>query len=170
MKGLIKKLFREQLENCIQLNPTKEVIEYVNKFDSDENLLRGGGLPTDILDRYAFGFSSEDITELHPSKLKIKWHNDLEGVVWEVRKSGLSPVEWSKKINLSEPIDVSYELRGHGLNFYLEDGHHRYYAAKTLNKLLNVNLEIKANPISKITKNRLGYDDFHRCLFKQIKH
>jgi hypothetical protein len=37
-----------------------------------------------------------------------------------------------KKINLSEPIDISYESNGYGLKFYLEDGHHRYFAAKTL--------------------------------------
>jgi hypothetical protein len=52
--------------------------------------------------------------------------------------------------------------------FYIEDGHHRYYAAKTLNKPLNINLQIKTNPILKLTS--LGYDDFHRCLFKQIKN
>jgi hypothetical protein len=142
----------------------------VNNFDSDEKLLRSGGLPTELLDRYAFGFSENDITELHPSRITIKWHNDLENVLWEVKKSGLSPQQWSSKVDLTEPVDVSYELREHGLNFYLEDGHHRYYAAKTLDKPLNVNLEIKANPINKITKNKLGYDDFHRCLFKQIKN
>ena len=170
MKNLIKKLLREQLTNCIQLHPTKEVISYVNNFNSDEELLRSGGLPTDILDRYAFGFTEEDITELHPSRIVIKWHNDLDNVIWEVDKSGLTPEQWSKRIDLSEPVDISYEVKGHGLKFYLEDGHHRYFAAKTLNKMLNVKIEIKANPISKITKNKLGYDELHRCLFKQIKN
>jgi hypothetical protein len=83
-------------------------------------------------------------------------------------KKRFNSKKWSEKINLSEPIDISYESNGYGLKFYLEDGHHRYFAAKTLNKTLNVNLEIKANPITKIT-NKLGYDEFHRCLFKQIK-
>jgi hypothetical protein len=54
------------------------------------------------------------------------------------KKSGLTPKKWSEKINLSEPIDISYESNGYGLKFYLEDGHHRYFAAKTLNKTLNV--------------------------------
>jgi DNA-binding transcriptional MerR regulator len=27
-----------------------------------------------------------------------------------------------------------YESNGYGLKFYLEDGHYRYFAAKTLNK------------------------------------
>jgi hypothetical protein len=80
-------------------------------------------------------------------------------------KKRFNSKKWSEKINLSEPIDISYESNGYGLKFYLEDGHHRYFA-ETLNKTLNVNLE--ANPITKIT-NKLGYDEFHRCLFKQIK-
>jgi hypothetical protein len=82
-------------------------------------------------------------------------------------KKRFNSKKMGEKINLSEPIDISYESNGYGLKFYLEDGHHRYFAAKTLNKTLNVNLEIKANPIT-IT-NKLGYDEFHRCLFKQIK-
>ena len=97
------------------------------------------------------------------NKLNIKWKDDFDNVKWEVNKSGLTPKAWSSKIDLSEPIDVSFE-KG---KFYIEDGHHRYYAAKTLNKMLDVNLEIKDNPITKLSN--LGYDEFHRCLFKQIK-
>ena len=148
--------------DCIKIPINKEVIDFVSKFDSPEQLLRNGGLPIDMLDRLAFGFSDSDITELPPSKLSIKWNDDLENVKYEVKKSGLSPINWSKKINLSEPIDVSFEKN----KFYIEDGHHRYYAAKTLNKLLKINLEIKTNPIVKLSS--LGYDDFHKCLFKQI--
>ncbi len=72
---------------------------------------------------------------------------------------------WASKIDLSEPIDVAYEKD----KFYIEDGHHRYYAAKILNKKLKVNLEIKQNPIEKLAPS-LSYDDFHRCVFKQIKN
>jgi hypothetical protein len=170
MREFIKQKLREAVEKCVPIHLNKEVVDFVNKFESDEQLLRSGGLPTDMLDRLAFGFAAEDITEIHPSKLAIKWHSDLENVIHEVEKSGLGPRVWSSKVDLSEPIDVSYENRGHGLKFYIEDGHHRYFAAKTLNKMLNVNLEIKTNPINKLTKNKLGYDDFHRCLFKQIKN
>ena len=67
------------------------------------------------------------------------------------------------KINLSEPIDVSYEKN----KFYIEDGHHRYYAAKILNLPLNVSLQIKQNPVVKISD--LEYDDLMRCIFKQAK-
>ena len=37
---------------------------------------------------------------------------------------------WAKGVDLTEPIDVSFEKN----SFYIEDGHHRYYAAKILNK------------------------------------
>jgi hypothetical protein len=59
MKKLIKKLLREEISKCVQLFPTDEVINYIKNFDSDEQLLRSGGLPTIILDRYAFGFSEK---------------------------------------------------------------------------------------------------------------
>jgi hypothetical protein len=163
MKEFIRKLLKENLEPCSKIKINKEVVNFVKNFNSDEDLLRAGGLPTDMLDRLAFGFSDTDITELPPSKLSIKWNADLENVKYEVAKSGLSPINWSKKIDLSEPIDVSYENK----KFYIEDGHHRYYAAKTLNKPLKINLEIKTNPIVKLSS--LGYDEFHRCLFKQVK-
>ena len=150
--------------NCPDLNISDEVIDYVNKFNSSEELLRKGGLPIDMLDRLAFGFSADDIKTLHPNKLKIKWKDDLDNVIYQLDKSKLNKVEWAKKIDLSEPIDVSYN----GKYFYIEDGHHRYYAAKILNKPLNINLEIKANPIVKLNLD-LSYDNFHRCLFNQIK-
>jgi hypothetical protein len=35
------------------------------------------------------GFQKK-ITELHPSKIAIKWRDDLENVIWEVKKSGLT--------------------------------------------------------------------------------
>lgn len=163
MKNFIKKQLLEGLNGiCPVLPVNNEVVEYVKQFNTDEELLRKGGLPTEMLDRLAFGFSESDITELSPTQLKIKWKDDIENVKWEVKKSGLVPKIWSSKINLLEPIDVSFE-KG---KFYIEDGHHRYFAAKTLNKKLKVSLEIKSNPIIKLSN--LGYDDFHRCLFKQI--
>jgi hypothetical protein len=162
MKEYIKKRLLESLITCTELPLNDDIINYVSQFKSDEELLRNGGIPTELLDRLAFGFSENDIKTIEPKKLKIKWKIDLENVKWEVKKSGLTPKLWSLKINLSEPIDVSYENG----NFYIEDGHHRYYAAKTLNKLLNVNLEINSNPILKLSN--LSYDDFHRCIFKQI--
>lgn len=151
--------------NCPILNLSNEIIQYIKQFNTDEELLRSGGIPIDMLDRLAFGFSDEDVKTLNPIQLKVKWKEDLDNVLWEIQKSGLSKKQWAQKINLNEPIDVSYEKN----NFYIEDGHHRYVAAKILNKPLNVSLEIKQNPILSINKN-ISYDQLHRCVFKQIKN
>ena len=149
---------------CPVFDLTEEIKEYVNQFNSDEEFLRKGGLSTEMLDRLAFGFADIDITTLNPNQLSIKWKEDLENVKYEIQKSGLNPKVWASKVDLTEPIDVSYERN----KFFIEDGHHRFVAAKVLNKPLNVNLEIKANPITKIAP-KLGYDDVMRCIFKQVK-
>jgi hypothetical protein len=162
MRNIIKKILLEQI-----INYNEEVTDYINKFDSDEQLLRSGGLPIDILDRLAHGFSEEDIKILYPKQLKIMWKDDYENVLWEIKKSGLTPKQWASKINLSEPIDVDYMVHKNKKGFFIQDGHHRYVAAKILNKPLNVNLEIKLNPIKELSN--LSYDDFHRDLFKKLK-
>ena len=123
--------------------------------------MKSGGLSIDQLDRLAFGFAADDITQLHPSEIKIKWTQDLINVKYEQEESGLSKKEWAKTIDLSEPIVVIYDKF-----FYLDDGHHRWYAAKILNKMLNVELEIEQKPIPEITD--LSYDDFMIFLFNSI--
>jgi len=132
------------------------------KYKSGEELLKAGGFSIDTLDRAAFGFSEKDIKELDPKNLNIKWYQDLENVKNEIKKSGLSKEEWAKQINLTKPIDVVFEND----KFYVDDGHHRYLAAKILNKKLPVSLKIKQKPIPKIigTKN-YNYDEFHRSFF-----
>ena len=141
----------------------------LSAFKTDEELLRSGGISNKLLDRIAFGFYVDDIQQLMPSELKIKWVDDLDNVEWEIKQSGLSNIKWASKINLSEPIDVSYwEDEDHERGFYIEDGHHRYMAAKILNKPLNIELEIKINPIKTISTN-LGYDELHRYIFKKFK-
>jgi len=161
----VKKHLESNMSICPNIVVSEEVNNYINQFNTDEELLRSGGLPTEMLDRLAFGFADVDIKTLNPKQLHIKWRDDISNVIWEQQKSGLSKVEWAKKINLSEPIDVSYEKN----KFYIEDGHHRYYAAKILDKDLNVNLEIKMSPVKVISPD-LSYDKLHRCLFKQVKN
>ena len=155
---------------CVKIKLTKEIIDEVNKFTSSEQLLRSGGISTEALDRAAFGFSDKDIKTLMPNQLKIKWLDDLENVKYEIKHKKLNPMVWAKTINLSEPIEVSYwEDKSHKRGFYIEDGHHRYYAAKVLNKPLNVELTIKVNPIITLGQG-LSYDNFHRCIFNQVKN
>ena len=132
------------------------------KYKSGEELLRSGGFSIEALDRAAFGFANEDIKELDPKDLNIQWTGDYENVKSEVENSGLSDKEWSKKISLDTPIEVVYKDG----KFYIDDGHHRYFAAKTLGKKLKVNLRIEEKPIPKIVgKKNYDYDEFHRSFF-----
>lgn len=155
-------MYEAEVESCKSIRTTSEIQDYLMEFDSDEELLRSGGIPTDMLDRAAFGFD-DSLKQLMPKQLSIKWNDDLENVKWEIKKKGLTDVQFAKNVNLVEPIDVSFD----GKSFNIEDGHHRYYAASVLNKPLNVNLEIKANPITALGGD-MGYDDFHRCIWKQV--
>ena len=173
---MLKEMFIEMLnEEIIRgLNIHSKYVDdlkkELDKFKNDEELLRAGGISIETLDRLAHGFSSEDIKTMNPNDLKVKWKDDLENVKYEIKKSGLTPKQWASKINLNEPIEVSYwGDNKHKIGFYIEDGHHRYMAAKILNKPLNVNLEIKVNSISTINPN-LRYDDFHRYIFKIFKN
>ncbi len=153
--------FFPNLEN-IEENKKNGLILLINEaksFKTSEELLRNGGFSTFALDMAAYGFTEESIKQLPTKVLKIKWKDDLENVYYGVKKSGLTQKEWSKKVNLNEPVDVSFD----GKHFILEDGHHRYLAAKILGELLNVKLEIKSNPIIKLSDK--GYDDFHREFF-----
>ena len=161
----ILEIFNLLTENidCKNIKITPEIAEEISKFNSDEELLRSGGISIEALDRAAFGFSSSDIKTLMPNQLKIKWKEDWKGVYWEQEKSGLSKLDYAKKINLSEPIDVVYEKN----NFYVDDGHHRLFAAKVLKQPLNINLEIRQNPILSLGSN--DYDQYHRCAFKLVK-
>jgi hypothetical protein len=151
-------------EKCPKLKITDEMKDEMSKFNSAEQFLRSGGFSIEVLDRAAYGFSSDDIKTLMPNELNIKWKDDYENVIYEQMKSGLSKIDWAKKINLTEPIDVIFEKN----KFYIDDGHHRFYAAKILKRPLNINLEIKQNPILSLSNN-LSYDDFHRCAFKSFK-
>lgn len=167
IRNILTKFTNESLENkikCPTIKLTQEIIDEVNKHETSEQLLRAGGISIKALDRAAYGFSYNDIKILMPGKLHIKWKEDWKNVKLEQERSGLSKEAYAKKINIAEPIDVSYE-KG---KFYVEDGHHRLFAAAVLKKQLNVELEIKDNPIKKLAPE-LSYDEFHRCIFNQIK-
>jgi len=173
-RNIIKQIIREEIDKLVYTKKknTPQSIGFqmlekeAKKHNTSEELLRSGGFSTEALDLAAFGFTEESVKSLMPKQLSIKWKDDFENVIWEIannQKKGISKTEWAKKINLSEPIDVSFD----GRKFYIEDGHHRYCAAKILNVPLSVNLEIKANPIAKLSDK--GYDEFHREFFDKVK-
>lgn len=139
------------------------LISEAGNHETSESLLRGGGFSTEALDLAAFGVSNQTVTTMMPGELSIKWKDDMLNPPEQQRVSGLSKKGWAETVDLTQPIDVSFD----GKKFYIEDGHHRYYAAKILGKPLNVNLEITASPIPAISK--LGYDQFHRSIFDQTK-
>ena len=164
---MIKETLDDFLKENINLNHDyiDDLKKELSKFNTSEELLRGGGLSIELLDRLAHGFSEDDIKTLKPNELKIFWNEDLDNVKYEIEQSGLTKHQWSKKVDLTQPIDVDYmEPEGLSRGFYIQDGHHRYYAAKTLNKPLKINLRINVNPIKEISPN-LGYDEFHRHIF-----
>lgn len=140
-----------------------ELANIVRGYKTSEDLLRAGGVPIEVLDRIAFGFSADDIKTLNPSQLNIKWKVDLDNVYHEIKTKGIAPKQWASGVDLRQPIEIAYE---HG-KFFVEDGHHRYVAAKILNKPLNVVIDIKDNPITKLAPE-LSYDEFHRCIFNAV--
>jgi hypothetical protein len=150
--------------DCNNIKITDEMIKELESFKDFDSFIKRGGFSTEILDKAAFGFSAEDIKTLMPEQLNIRWFDDYENVVWEQKNSKLTPEKWAREINIKDPIEVSFM----GGKFYIEDGHHRYYAAKILNKPLNVELEIKDRPIDVIAPN-MKYEDFLRCVFNKIK-
>jgi hypothetical protein len=165
----ILNIIKEEYNNikCPDIELNQDIINFVSKFNSSEELLRSGGIDIELLDHLAFGFNEHSIKILEPSILKIEWKTDIENVKYEIKNSGLSPKQWATKVNLSEPIDVDYKIFNNKPGFYIQDGHHRYTAAKILNKPLNVNLRIKYNPIKKLAPNT-GTEQLNKILRKSM--
>lgn len=106
----------------------------------------------DEADRAAFGFAADDVKSLPADKLNIKWKDDFDNVKAEQKASGLSPKAWASRIDLSEPIDVVFEDG----KFKVDDGYHRYYAARILGKPLNVEVTIKDKPHRAIVERAIA--------------
>ena len=100
-------------------------------------------LPVEEVMRKAFGFAESDIKTISPDKLEVKYSDDYDQAVANQKNSGLSEKKWAESVDLTEPIQLSYE----GGKFKIEDGHNRYLAAKILGKDLNVDaVDIKDKP------------------------
>jgi hypothetical protein len=97
----------------------------------------------DELDRRAFGFAVGDIVTLMPDQIGIQYPGDLENPEGAIEGMG-DPVAWAKSVSLRQPIDVTYR-KG---QFWVEDGHHRWTAARIRNKPLRCKVvKIDDNPI-----------------------
>ncbi len=94
----------------------------------------------DELCKMAYGVSRGDIIKLKPSEIKIKYKDDLVNPKaifdCEIKKNGKCGMNWVKSVSFNEPIKVSLGINGKSTKeeWYLEDGHHRLFAAKKLNK------------------------------------
>ena len=102
----------------------------------------------DDINREAFGVTESDVTKLSPSELEIKWTDDLDNVEYEIKNSGKTRKAWAEGVDLSTPIDVILE---DGV-YKIDDGHHRYSAAKILGKDLPVSLQINDQPFVGLAK------------------
>lgn len=102
----------------------------------------------DTLDRLAFGFAVGDVLLLAPEQIGVQYEGDLENVAWAIRKAG-GPLRWAKTVKLRTPIEVLYK-KG---RFWIEDGHHRWTAAKILGKKLRARVvRIDDNPLLAIER------------------
>jgi len=99
-------------------------------------------LGIDEIDRAAFGFAEGDIKSLPADEIQLKWVEDMENVEHQIAISGKSREEWAQSVDRSTPIDVIYEDGA----FKIDDGHHRYTAAKILGEDVPVSLTIKDKP------------------------
>jgi hypothetical protein len=95
----------------------------------------------DDLDRMAFGVVSGDIVELSPDQIRIKYPGEIENPEYKFQRGGMA---WARSVDLSEPVEVSINNDG---QYELEDGHHRWFAARLTGRKLRAEVEIKANTI-----------------------
>ncbi|MCK5617444.1 hypothetical protein KAR91_87080, partial [Candidatus Pacearchaeota archaeon] len=160
VRGVMDRMLADEGIEREEIVPAEEVLEQKAiplPVDEQEfwrlaaNSKEWSELNIDEMDRAAFGFSEEDITTLEPDQLNIKWQQDYDNVIEEQKDSGLSREEYARRIDLTEPIEVIYEDR----QFKVDDGYHRWFAARVLNKTLNVTLEIKAKPHRTIIENAI---------------
>lgn len=98
----------------------------------------------DELDRMAFELVGGQEVELAHADIHIRYHCDLENPQALFDAKGMA---WANSVDLSEPVEVSVDDRG---DLYLEDGHHRWFAAGKTNRRLKATVEIKGKPIEKI--------------------
>lgn len=98
----------------------------------------------DELDRLAFGVAGGDMVDLDPSHIRIKYPDDLINPQHRLATEG---PKWARSVDLSEPVEVSVNEAG---QFELEDGHHRWTAARLTGRKLRAVIEIKGNPVRRI--------------------
>lgn len=101
----------------------------------------------DTLDRWAFGVAGDDVITVKPRDLAIVHLDDLDNAVYQAGRYPGGQAAWAKSVSLEEPVEISVTTPG---QFVLEDGHHRYLAAKLLKRSLTGKVSIKGKPIEEL--------------------
>ena len=101
-------------------------------------------MDTDELDAIAFGCRSGEVKTLKPSAIRIKYPCDLENPQHRFEQEGMA---WVRSVSLDDPVSVSVDDNG---VFWLEDGHHRWFAATKRRVKLQAEIDIKGNPVRAI--------------------
>ena len=99
----------------------------------------------DTLDMMAFGIKRCRM-ELPWQQIHIVHRNDYSNAVAKFKRFGM---KWARECyanSRNEPVEVAYR----NYRFELENGHHRFYAARKLNKPLICDIEVKMNPVVEI--------------------
>lgn len=105
-------------------------------------------MDVDALDKMAFGYVQDQEITVDPHKLHV-YLSDMENPEYRFAKEGMA---WIRSVDLSEPIAVS--RRDNDTRLWLEDGHHRVFAARLRGEKLTAIVEIKANPVRAILKKQ----------------
>lgn len=103
----------------------------------------------DKLDRWAFGVIGDEIIKLDPKDVTIVHQADLENAKHQASRYSGGPKIWGASVSLGDPVDVSVTRHG---EFVLEDGHHRYLAAKLTGRKLKAKVTVKGKPIEHLLK------------------
>lgn len=112
----------------------------------DEAMLRREleRLDIDQLDRWAFGVIGDQIIKIDPKDIAVVHFDDLDNAKHQADRYPGGRKAWARGFTFDEPVDISVTEPG---AFVLEDGHHRYLAAKTLGRKLPAKIRIKGKPI-----------------------
>jgi len=143
-RDIVTGMKAEALIESLGLRDFITIVEQAHIY-SEEELQ---AMDIDDLDRLAFGYADDDLIEIDPRDISIKWHCDLENPEHKYKLGGDT---WVNSVDLSEPVEVSINEDG---VMELEDGHHRRFAALKRGEKLLAKIEIKGSPVRAILKRQ----------------
>lgn len=144
-------------------NPNSNNINEDVDNDKIDNILRSLKSISDVVlydwGKTAFGFSVGDMIELDIEDINIKFDADLQNAIYKIDNGYKFGKHFKDKFEDLPPVEVVYENG----EFYLDDGHHRYYYAKKndVPKIKAKVVKIVDNPIL-----ALGYDSIDELVHR----